>query len=81
MKGFVTPQPPKELLYYGSWGDETEELTATVFDITGAKRVTAPVSAMPIIMLPDRRDLKVAKLESRVRELEESQGEHVHRKS
>jgi N-methylhydantoinase B/oxoprolinase/acetone carboxylase alpha subunit len=81
VKGFVTPQPPKELLYYGSWGDETEELTATVFDITGAKRVTAPPSAMPIIMLPDRRDLKVAKLESRVRELEERQGEHFHRKS
>ena len=81
VKGFVTPEPPKELLYYGSWGDETEELTATVFDITGAKRVTTPASAMPIIMLPDRRDLKVAKLESRVRELEESQGEHFHRKS
>jgi acetone carboxylase, alpha subunit len=36
---------------------------------------------MPIIMLPDRRDLKVAKLEARVRELEEKQGEHVHHKS
>ncbi|MGA2830588.1 MAG: hypothetical protein ABSF03_31250, partial [Streptosporangiaceae bacterium] len=81
VKEFVTPEPPKDLLYYGSWGDDTDELTATVFDIDGGKRVTAPVSQMPIIMLPDRRDLKVAKLEARVRELEEKQGEHVHRKS
>jgi hypothetical protein len=36
---------------------------------------------MPIIMLPDRRDLKVANLESRVRELEQEQGKHIHRKS
>jgi hypothetical protein len=81
VKGFVTAEPPEELLYYGSWGDETEDLTATVFDITGPKRVTVPIAEMPIIMFPDRRDLKVAKLESRVRELEEKQGEYVHRKS
>ena len=81
VREFVTPEPPKELLYYGSWGDDTDDLTATVFDIDGPKRVTAPVSQMPIIMVPDRRDLKVAKLEARLRELEEKQGEHVHRKS
>ena len=81
VREFVTPEPPKELQYYGSWGDATDELSATVFDIDGPKRVTAPVSQMPIIMLPDRRDLKVAKLEARLRELEEKQGEHVHRKS
>ena len=33
---------PKELLYYGSWGDDTDELTATVFDIDGPKRVDGP---------------------------------------
>jgi acetone carboxylase, alpha subunit len=81
VKEFVTPEPPKDLLYYGSWGDDTDELTATVFDIDGPKRVTAPVSQMPIIMLPDRRDLKVAELEARVRELEEKHGENVQRKS
>jgi hypothetical protein len=78
---FATPEPPKDLLYYGSWGDDTDELTATVFDIDGPKRVTAPISQMPIIMLPDRRDLKVAELEARVRELEEKHGENVKRKS
>ncbi|MDX6232444.1 MAG: hypothetical protein QOH68_1428, partial [Nocardioidaceae bacterium] len=78
---FVTPEPPKDLLYYGSWGDDSDELTATVFDIDGPKRVTAPVSQLPIIMLPDRRDLKVAELEARVRELEGRHGEVVQRKS
>jgi hypothetical protein len=32
-------------------------------------------------MLPDRRDLKVAELEARVRELEHKHGENIHRKS
>ena len=81
MQQFVTPEPPEDLLYYGSWGDDTDQLTATVFDIDGPKRVTAPVAEMPIIMLPDRRDLKVAQLEARVRELEEKQGWNLHRKS
>jgi hypothetical protein len=81
VKEFVTPEPPKDLLYYGSWGDKADELTATVFDIDGPKRVTAPIAELPIIMLPDRRDLKVAELEARVRELEHKHGENVHRKS
>ncbi|MCW2572004.1 MAG: acetone carboxylase, alpha subunit, partial [Frankiales bacterium] len=81
VKGFVTPEPPKDLLYYGAWGDQTDELTATVFGIDGPLRVTAPISELPIIMLPDRRDLKVAELETRVRELEEKHGEIVRRKS
>jgi acetone carboxylase alpha subunit len=81
VKEFVTAEPPKDLLYYGSWGDDTDELTATVFDINGPKRVAAPISEMPIIMLPDRRDLKVAQLEARVRELEHKHGEDVQRKA
>ena len=81
VKSFVTPEPPKDLLYYGSWGDETHDLVATVFDIHGPKRVVAPIDQMPIVMIPDRRDLKVAKLEERVRELELKHGENVVRKA
>jgi acetone carboxylase alpha subunit len=81
VKEFVTPEPPKDLLYYGSWGDDTDQLTATVFGIDGPERVTAPISQMPIIMLPDRRDVQVAELEARVRELEEKHGEQTRRKS
>jgi acetone carboxylase alpha subunit len=78
---FVTDEPPAELLYYGSWGDETDELTATVFGIDGAERVTATIDELPIILMPDRRDLAIASLESRVLELEEKHGEVVTRKS
>jgi acetone carboxylase alpha subunit len=76
---WVTPEPPKDLLYYGSWGDDTEELTATVFDINGPQRVIAPLSELPLIMLPDRREVSIARLEARVRELEEKHGEVVSR--
>ncbi|MGW0017163.1 hydantoinase B/oxoprolinase family protein [Rhodococcus sp. NPDC003382] len=77
---FVTPEPPKDLLYYGSWGD-TQELTATHFTVHGAQRVTTTIDKMPIIMMPDRRESKIAELTARVKELEAKHGEVVHRKS
>ncbi|WP_248949800.1 DUF222 domain-containing protein [Rhodococcus opacus] len=80
-KEFVTPEPPKDLLYYGSWGDDTDKLTATYFTVNGPERVESTVEDMPIIMMPDARDLKVAALEQRVRELEDKHGEQVNRKS
>ena len=76
---WVTEEPPADLLYYGSWGDDTDELTATVFEIDGPRRVTATIDEMPIIMIPDRREVKIAKLESRVAELEAKHGEDVRR--
>ncbi|WP_336631170.1 MULTISPECIES: hydantoinase B/oxoprolinase family protein [unclassified Microbacterium] len=78
---FVRDEPPAALAYYGSWGDDAAELTATIYDIDGARRVVAPVDELPIILVPDRRDLKISELESRVRELEERHGEIVARKS
>lgn len=76
---FVTEEPPEELLYYGSWGDDTHELTATVFDIDGRTRVKAPIEELPIILMPDRRELKIASLQERVAELEAKYGEQVAR--
>jgi acetone carboxylase alpha subunit len=76
---WVTAEPPAELLYYGSWGDDTDKLTATVFEIDGPRRVTATIDEMPIIMVPDRREVKIAKLESRLAELEARHGENVRR--
>ncbi|WP_020661491.1 hydantoinase B/oxoprolinase family protein [Amycolatopsis benzoatilytica] len=78
IKEFVKPEPPKDLLYYGSWGD-TEDITATVFTIDGAERVVAPLKQLPLINIPDRRELKIARLEARVLELEDKHGEEVHR--
>ncbi|MGV9713966.1 hydantoinase B/oxoprolinase family protein [Gordonia sp. NPDC003424] len=78
---FVTPEPPKDLLYYGSWGSDTDELTATVFGIDGPERVTAPLADLPIINIPDRREVKIAKLEQRIAELEDKHGEVVSRRT
>ncbi|WP_298446491.1 hydantoinase B/oxoprolinase family protein [Gordonia sp. (in: high G+C Gram-positive bacteria)] len=76
---FVKPEPPQDLHYYGSWGSDSEELTATVFGIDGPKRVTAPLAELPIINIPDRREVKIAVLEQRVAELEAKHGETVNR--
>jgi acetone carboxylase alpha subunit len=76
---WVTEEPPADLLYFGSWGDDIEELTATVFEIDGPRRVKATIDEMPIIMIPDRREVKISKLEARVAELEEKHGEEVRR--
>lgn len=78
---FVTAEPPEDLLYYGSWGDDSAELFATVFDIDGAKQVKATIDKMPIVMMPDRREVKISALEARIRELEEKHGERVVRKT
>ena len=78
---FVTAEPPASLHYYGSWGDDTHELTATVFDVDGARRVVAPVDELPIILMPDRREVKISQLEERIRELEERYDDRLARKS
>ena len=38
---------PAFLLYYGSWGDDTEELTATHFTNNGPERVKATIDKLP----------------------------------
>lgn len=79
---FVTPEPPEELAYYGSWGawtPEAPEITATVYSIDGPQRVTAPLAELPIVMVPDRREVKIGKLEARIAELEAKYGENVNR--
>jgi N-methylhydantoinase B/oxoprolinase/acetone carboxylase alpha subunit len=81
LEGYVKTEPPKDLLYYGSWGDDTEELTATHFTNNGPERVKATIDKLPLIMLPDRREVKISALEDRIRELELKHGEIVHRKS
>ncbi len=79
---FVKPEPPKDLAYYGSWGSwtpETPDIVATVYSIDGPERVTAPLQELPIVMVPDRREVKIAKLEARIAELEQRYGENVTR--
>jgi len=79
VESWVTEEPPADLRYYGSWGDDTDELTATVFEIDGPRRIKATIDEMPMIMIPDRREVKIAELEARVAELETKHGETVRR--
>jgi N-methylhydantoinase B/oxoprolinase/acetone carboxylase alpha subunit len=81
VKEFVTEEPPVDLLYYGSWGDDTDELTATVFTVNGPERVRTTIDKMPIIMIPDRREVKIAKLEQRILELETKHNDRRHVKA
>jgi acetone carboxylase alpha subunit len=81
LESYVQSEPPKDLLYYGSWGDDTDELTATHFTNNGPERVKATVDKLPLIMLPDRREVKISLLEERIRELETKHGELIQRKS
>ena len=79
---FVKTEPPKELLYYGSWGqDDDEELIATHWGGLEPERVKGKLSELPLIMVPDRRVLKIGLLEQRVLELEQKYGEEVVHKS
>ncbi len=83
-KEFVTPEPPKDLPYYGSWGtwsEDNQDITATVYSIDGPQRVSAPLAELPIVMVPDRREVKIGKLEARIAELEAKHGEQVTRLS
>ncbi len=82
VKEFVTEEPPADLLYYGSWGQENdEEVFATHWGGQKPARVKAKLADIPLIMIPDRRVLKIEKLDQRVRELEEKYGETVAHKS
>jgi len=82
VKEFVKTEPPKELLYYGSWGqDNDEELIATHWGKMEPERVKGKLSELPLIMVPDRRVLKINKLEARILELEKKYGEEVTHKS
>jgi len=79
---FVKEEPPEDLAYYGSWGqDNDEQLIATVWGHNGAERVQGTISEMPIINVPNRHVVKIDKLEARIRELEEKHGEVSHHKA
>jgi len=82
VKEFVKPEPPAELLYYGSWGQEDdEELIATHWSGHEPERVKGKLGDLPLIMVPDRRVLKIGRLQARVLELEQKYGEVSHHKS
>ncbi len=79
---FVTEEPPADLLYYGSWGqDNDEEVFATHWGGQEPQRVKGRLSEIPLVMVPDRRVLKIDRLARRVKELEEQFGVQADHKS
>jgi acetone carboxylase alpha subunit len=70
VQGWVTPEPPRHLPYYGSWGDDNEVIHATAWSTLGPVRVSGPMGSLPPIYLPDPKDVRIAQLEARLSELE-----------
>ena len=68
---WVTPEPPKHLPYYGSWGDDTSIIFATAWTTRGPVRVKGAMHELPPIMLPDPKDLSLLGAQARIAELEE----------
>ena len=67
---WVTPEPPAELPYYGSWGDDPTTIFATAWTTSGPVRVSGPQAELPPIMLPDPKDIELAKAQQRIEQLE-----------
>src|SRR5258708_33850678 len=59
VKLWVTPEPPAHLPYYGSWGGDNSIIHATAWTTHGPVRVTAPLSPLPPLFLPDPNVLTV----------------------
>lgn len=59
------PEPPAQIPYFGSWGDNE-----VIYAGMGASRITMTSDDMKPVFMPDPRDLKMARLEARIAELE-----------
>jgi hypothetical protein len=58
VENWVRPEPPASIPYFGSWGDD--------ISVIYANGVASPADAVPRVMMPDPRDVKVARLEAEV---------------
>ena len=79
VRQFVTEEPPTDVPYFGSWGQENNEhLFATGLGSSwrdaGARN---RLEEIPIIFMPNRHVVKINNLESRIRELEEKYNEVI----
>jgi len=65
-KEWVTPEPPTDIPYMGSW-ERNDEVWAS---IPGMMRVKMPAHAIQGVMMPNPKDVLIAQLEAKVASLE-----------
>jgi N-methylhydantoinase B/oxoprolinase/acetone carboxylase alpha subunit len=68
VKKWVTAEPPADLPYYGSWGSDRDKIYAGPYG--GVPRATMTASNIQSVYMPNPKDVKIAQLEARLRELE-----------
>ena len=63
---WVTPEPPAEIPYYGSWGEDNTATWATVWSAKGPIRVSGPMAQLPPVLLPDPKDIAILTLQAQL---------------
>jgi len=58
---WVKPEPPPDLPYFGSWGDDS-----VIYAGNGASRVVMRGDDIQPVWLPDPREVRIAELEARI---------------
>lgn len=67
-KGWSKPEPPADIPYYGCWGEDRSTIYAGPF--AGVPRKTMSSDNIEAVFMPNPRDVRIAVLEERIRELE-----------
>ena len=68
LQKWVTAEPPADMPYYGCWGDQREVIYAGPFG--GVPRRKMGADAIEPLYMPNPRDVRIAQLEQRIKELE-----------
>jgi acetone carboxylase alpha subunit len=67
-KQWVKPEPPADVPYYGSWGDDRTTVYAGPYAGTPRKKMSS--DAIESVFMPNPKDVRIAELEAHIRELE-----------
>ncbi len=70
VKKWVKKEPPADVPYYGCWGTDRETIYAGPHG--GVPRTTMSASDIQPIYMPNPRDVKIAELEAKIKELEKN---------
>ncbi|TJY59789.1 hydantoinase B/oxoprolinase family protein [Sinimarinibacterium sp. CAU 1509] len=60
-KEWVTPEPPRNLPYFGSWDD-----TTVIYATSAGQRITMPADQLQGVFMPNPKDVRIAELEAQL---------------